>query len=241
MTMSVNPQLLAKQATDTSDMIRFKQEMDGLKDRLAGDSGNKEKELRKACQDFEAVFITKLWKGMKSTVPQEGYLHSKQEEQYLSMFDKEFAENMSRAGGIGLADMIYDQLSQKLQETSRDALAGSVDIRPIVAQPKELNQEKAIPLVQQKGMTLEDWGGATTNLPQAEIMRDEKVVTAAAMEKSMPNVLNDMEVKAQLDALARKLEAERIKSQLLGSGSMQGQNYDKDSGGPVGRKLAEIG
>lgn len=242
MTMGLDPKLLARQAADTRDMIRFKQEMDGLKERLKGESGNKEKELRKACQDFEAVFISKLWKGMKSTVPKEGYLNSKQEEQYLSMFDKEFAENMSRAGGIGLADMIYDQLSQKLKETSRDALSGGVSIKPLLDEPMALKQPAPIPLApQEKGMTLEEWGGAAAKLPQAEIVRDEKVVSAAAMERKDPTLLNDVEVKAQLEALTRKLEAQRIKSQLLGTVPAQKGHAEQEPGEQIGRKLAKLG
>lgn len=239
--LGIDPQLLAKQATDTREMVRFKQEMDGLKERLSGGSGDKEKELRKACQDFEAVFISKLWQGMKSTVPKEGYLHSKHEEQYLSMFDKEFAETMSRAGGIGLADMIYDQLSQKLKETSRDALSGGVEIKPLSGGPIALKEQEPIPLVQKKEKTLEEWGGAAENLPQAEIIRDEKVVSAAAMQEDGAKVLGDAEVQTQLEALARRLEAERIKSQLLGNAP--GQNWDAEGNDveQVGRKLAKIG
>ncbi len=130
----IDPQLAARQA-DTKDLVRFKQEMDGLKDRLAGDGKDSSQKLRQACEKFEAVFISKLWKEMKSTVKKEGYLHSKQEDQYMSMFDREFAEKMSKSGGIGLADMIYDQLSEKLKETSRDALAGGVRIKPVKAEP----------------------------------------------------------------------------------------------------------
>jgi len=241
MTMGIDPQLLAKQATDTRDMVRFKQEMDGLKERLKGDSGNKEKELRKACQDFEAVFISKLWQGMKNTVPKEGYLHSKQEEQYLSMFDKEFAENMSRAGGIGLADMIYDQLSEKLKETSREALSGGISIKPVQADPIALAKAAPIPLAPQRAMTLEDWGGAAMNPQQAEGVSEETIISAATMKPEVPTMMNDIEVKAQLDALARKLEAQRIKSQLLGTVPVQGQSEIKDADQQLGRKLAQIG
>lgn len=135
----IDPQLIAKQV-DTKDLVRFKQEMDGLKDRLSGGKEDNSKQLRQACEKFEAVFISKLWKEMKSTVGKEGYLHSKQEDQYMSMFDREFAEKMAQSGGIGLADMIYDQLSEKLKQTSKEALAGGVRIKPIAAEPMALNR-----------------------------------------------------------------------------------------------------
>jgi Rod binding domain-containing protein len=73
------------------------------------------KELKAACQDFEAVFISKIWKQMRDSLPKEGYLHSKEEGMYLSMFDWEMSRKMSVAGGIGLGDMLFEQLSQTLR------------------------------------------------------------------------------------------------------------------------------
>lgn len=73
--------------------------------------------LRKACNDFEAVFISKLWEQMRATVPKDGLLHSQQEEMYQSMFDRDFAEKMASDGGIGLGDMMYAQLKDKIKNT----------------------------------------------------------------------------------------------------------------------------
>lgn len=237
----IDPQMVARQA-DAKDLVRFKQEMDGLKQRLSGDGDGKEKELRKACQDFEAVFISKLWKGMKSTVPKEGYLHSKQEEQYMSMFDRQFAEKMAQAGGIGLADMIYAQLSEKLKNTSRTTLSGGVDIKPLEPQPIALNQPttKGTPLNASDAMTLEDWGGSASA---------KNVVEVSAEAEAEPQrhgggagVLTDVEVKARLDELTRKLEAERLKAELLATQpNKQGEKYGKNGSNDVGRDFAKIG
>lgn len=240
----IDPQLASRQA-DTQDLVRFKQEMDGLKKRLNTNGGeDKEKELRKACQDFEAVFISKLWKGMKSTVNKEGYLHSKQEEQYTSMFDRDFAERMAKAGGIGLADMIYDQLSQKLKQTSRDSLSGAVQIKPLADQPVMLNNAKGpIALPEREEMTLEDWGGnAAATARTTDAGTSAEIASALADEKAVSKPLSDVDVKARLGELTRRLEAERIKSGLLGSQpSTNGKNYSLDNEEQVGRKLAEIG
>mgnify|MGYP003584977253 FL=1 len=92
-----------------------------LRSRLEPDGkGQDEAKLRKACQDFEAVFIGQIWKQMRSSVPKEGMLHSKEEESYLSMFDQELSVKMSRSGGIGLSDLLYENLSQRLVNASRD-------------------------------------------------------------------------------------------------------------------------
>lgn len=245
-TTGIDPQLLAKQANDTRDIVRFKQEMDGLKSRLAGDSANKEKQLRTACENFEAVFISKLWKGMKSTVPKEGYLHSKQEEQYMSMFDREFSEKMAQAGGIGLADMIYDQLSQKLKETSRDTLSGGVEIRPLAAQPIALDQSKeAIPLTSgDKPKTLEDWGGTQSETEQFEASA-ALAEEPSSEERPLQPHMSDVEVQARLQELSQKLEAERIRNGLLGASASTGGGYERESEmstkEQLGREIAEIG
>jgi len=92
-----------------------------LRSRLEPDGkGQDEAKLRKACQDFEAVFIGQIWKQMRSSVPKDGMFHSKEEESYLSMFDQELSGKMSRSGGIGLSDLLYDNLSQRLVNASRD-------------------------------------------------------------------------------------------------------------------------
>lgn len=217
----IDPQM-ARQAADTRDMVRFKQEMDGLKQRLGAKGEDREKQLRKVCKDFEAIFISKLWKGMKNTVPKEGYLHSKQEEQYLSMFDREFAQNMAKAGGIGLADMIYEQMSEKLKNTSRTTLGGGVDIKPLAEQPIELDKKSPIDLSgKESAMTLEDWGGETVSekFPMQE-QASASVVSGGSDVGTGGAPLNDIEVKARIESLARRLEAERIKADLLGQSSV---------------------
>lgn len=240
----VDPQLLAKQASDTRDIVRFKQEMDGLKSRLAEKGPNKEQQLRKACENFEAVFISKLWKEMKSTVPKEGYLHSKQEDQYMAMFDRDFAEKMAQSGGIGLADMIYDQLSQKLKETSLNTLGGGVEIKPLEAQPVALDRAKeSLPLEKEdKRMTLEDWGGQTS----PETAQVAATTAPPVEDKPLRPHMSDADVKARLEELSRQLEAERIKEGLLGNtASVKTRQYGQDTAAEaeekLGREIAKIG
>lgn len=102
-----------------------------LRSRLEPDGkGQDEAKLRKACQDFEAVFIGQIWKQMRSSVPKDGMLHSKEEESYLSMFDQELSVKMSRSGGIGLSDMLYSTLSERLVNASRDT-ASAAPLKPL--------------------------------------------------------------------------------------------------------------
>lgn len=119
--------LVGQQKLEEQDLVRFKISMDALKRRLS-DPEAKDKQLRKACRNFEAVFIGKLWEQMRATVPKEGYLHSPQEDAYLSMFDQAFSEKMADSGGMGLADMLYGHLKERLADMGRNALPGRLEV-----------------------------------------------------------------------------------------------------------------
>jgi flagellar protein FlgJ len=121
-----------------------------LRSRVQPGKGLDEVKLKKACQDFEAVFIGQIWKQMRASVPKEGLLHSKEEEGYLSMFDQELSVKMSQSGGIGLSDMLYANLSERLVNASRDTSstaplnaldkrgAGKPATQPAAVQPRTL-------------------------------------------------------------------------------------------------------
>lgn len=79
----------------------------------------KEKKLREACEGFESIFIQKMWQEMRSTLPKTNMLQGREEQYWQSMYDQELAKSMTAAGGIGLADMMYAQLSRDLVSASR--------------------------------------------------------------------------------------------------------------------------
>lgn len=203
----------AQAAMSQQELTRFKMKMDGLKQRLDGPENGRDAKLREACKDFEAVFIGKMWKQMRSSVPKEGYLHSKQEEQYLSMFDNDFSKKMADSGGIGLADMLYDQLSSKLKEASRNALTGKADIKPLVEETQgiPLNRRDVTGIDRDEGLTLDDWvgdGGDASPTGQVSEVgtytpQPEQQASAAPVQPA-----TDMDVKARIEALARRLEKE---------------------------------
>lgn len=68
--------------------------------------------LRAACTELEAVFLNILLTQMRKTVPKGGLTGGgNQEEIFRSLLDSETTKNMARAGGVGLADTLYRQLS----------------------------------------------------------------------------------------------------------------------------------
>ncbi|MFO7594829.1 MAG: peptidase M23, partial [Desulfocurvibacter africanus] len=64
--------------TELSNYAKLVAQSQALRRRFESPNQDKAK-LREATQDFEAIFIGKLWEQMRNTVPKEGYLHSKQE------------------------------------------------------------------------------------------------------------------------------------------------------------------
>ena len=61
---------------------------------------------------------------MRNTLPKNGLLHGRDEQYWQDMYDQELSKSMTSAGGIGLADMMYEQLSRNLVSASRGT-AGS--------------------------------------------------------------------------------------------------------------------
>lgn len=115
----VDPRLSAQQAFQ-DDPVQRKLQIDALKERLAEPNKDEaaQRKLKEACQGFEAIFLQRIWEQMRKNVAKEGYLHSRDEESYQGMFDQELVKKMAEAGGIGLADMLQQQLSIKLGKAS---------------------------------------------------------------------------------------------------------------------------
>ncbi len=81
--------------------------------KTAATTAAEDAKLKAACQDMEAVFLNMMLTRMRETVPKGNLLGNSREEQTLtSMLDTELTKNMAKAGGMGLADMLYRQLSK---------------------------------------------------------------------------------------------------------------------------------
>jgi len=78
---------------------------------LAATGPDADKRLRDACQGMESLFLNMLLTEMRKTVPRSKLLGGEHEEDIMrSMLDMELSQQMAKAGGIGLADMLYRQL-----------------------------------------------------------------------------------------------------------------------------------
>jgi flagellar protein FlgJ len=76
---------------------------------LAPSKARKENELKEACQQFESLFLNQLLSQMRKSIPKsEG--GGQEQEMYNSMMDEEMAKNWSKGDGIGLANILFQQM-----------------------------------------------------------------------------------------------------------------------------------
>ncbi len=69
--------------------------------------------LKKACSDFEAIFIYRMLETMRKTIPEGGGPCSAglSNSPYGTLFDQKLAEALAgQEGGIGIGRMLYEQL-----------------------------------------------------------------------------------------------------------------------------------
>lgn len=73
-----------------------------------------DKELKEAAKQFEAMFLYEMFKKMRESVPKGGLFNeSMGEKVYQSMLDMEISAKAAESGGLGLAEVVYQQLKRK--------------------------------------------------------------------------------------------------------------------------------
>lgn len=100
---------LVKNASAAAEMASGE---DFAKKLEAAAKSNDDRELRKACQEFEAIMLDMLYKQMKATVIKSNLIEADPgKEIFESMLDEKLMEQASKTGSLGLAESLYKQLS----------------------------------------------------------------------------------------------------------------------------------
>jgi flagellar protein FlgJ len=80
----------------------------------AGKSAPNDKELEKACHEFESLFIKYMLQTMRDTIPENSLFDGGQAEKiYTGMLDDQVARTVSQQRGIGLAAIMYAQMAAR--------------------------------------------------------------------------------------------------------------------------------
>jgi len=79
------------------------------KTEIAGD----DPKLKKACQDFETIFLHHMIKTMRSSIPEGGLIEAGAGEKvFRDMLDETWANRLSERGGVGIARMLYEDMKK---------------------------------------------------------------------------------------------------------------------------------
>ena len=86
-----------------------------LKNNIKHDKESEKRKLMEACHDMEAIFISKMLKEMRKNVGRSEWLHGGfAEEIFEDMLYDEYSKQMSKNSNMGLAKMLYEEMSKKL-------------------------------------------------------------------------------------------------------------------------------
>ena len=101
-----------------TDMVsQFQQQIDRTRHAPINKEASNNEDLDKTCRDFEALFVGYMLKEMRKTLPDDGlFSGGRAEQMYTSMLDDETAKSITKSNGIGLAPMLYRQLSMNFEK-----------------------------------------------------------------------------------------------------------------------------
>lgn len=109
--------------------------LDSLREKAFGE--DKDKALRAAAQQFEAIFLNMVMGSMRKAnevFAKDNMLDSRYTNMYRDMYDQQLTSELSSQGSLGLADLMVQQLSQSGDITTQDRMGAELsDPRVAVA------------------------------------------------------------------------------------------------------------
>ena len=91
----------------------------GLKESTVSADIVKEKKLREACADFEAIMLNQMLRMARESQPEGGlFKGGHAEDMYRSMQDEELAKKLAHGKGAGLGELLFQQISRQHPHTT---------------------------------------------------------------------------------------------------------------------------
>ena len=119
----------------------------GLAELRGRANDNSEETLREVAGQFEALFIQMMLKSMRDAGLGEGLMDSEQTKTYQSMYDQQLALDMSKKQGLGLAEMMVQQLRRADMEAEEGGPEETTAAAPMVFDPQQrVTREQRMPL-----------------------------------------------------------------------------------------------
>ncbi len=100
-----------------SEFVINSAKMENSKNILKNENNHKYPyELKKATQNFEAIFIIMLIKTMLKDIPESGLFEKNSATNiYEGIIQSAFSGEIARSGGLGMAKMLYQQINKEEQ------------------------------------------------------------------------------------------------------------------------------
>lgn len=84
--------------------------------------------VKAAARQFETYFLQMMLRNMRETLSQDGLFDSQETKSFTEMFDQQLAQTVAQGKGIGLTDMLLQQIERSLPKAPGDK---ADDSRPV--------------------------------------------------------------------------------------------------------------
>ncbi|WAM36439.1 rod-binding protein [Caldicellulosiruptor acetigenus] len=86
-------------------------------DKLEKAYSEKDKQkLKEACEEFEAIMLSTIFKQMQKSIPKGGlFKEGIADDIFNDMFVDEVSKSASKQGGIGLSKLLYDSMIKRIE------------------------------------------------------------------------------------------------------------------------------
>lgn len=120
---------LSSQAVSNANTSKLKNTLSQIKEGAGtGKTGEKtlsadDEKLLDACKQFESYFVEQMYKQMMATVPEDPLdtgTNSMLVDYYKDNLVKEYASKTTEQEGLGLANMLYEQMKRNIGQTPEE-------------------------------------------------------------------------------------------------------------------------
>ncbi len=109
--------IISEDATFTDELNKATDKLNGstsIKTMTAEELEQRNQDIREAATELEAILIKMVLNEMQKTVPKdELFGDDNAMDIWRDMYNEKLADQAAQAGGFGIADFIYDQLTRK--------------------------------------------------------------------------------------------------------------------------------
>ncbi|MDR3157597.1 MAG: flagellar assembly peptidoglycan hydrolase FlgJ [Zoogloeaceae bacterium] len=101
-------------AIDKTDAASLAADVRGARDLRTKFKTDKDAGVKAAAQEFEALFLQMMLKSMRATTDQDSLMDNEASRFFTGMLDEQIAQDLSRTGSIGLAQILEEQLRRRV-------------------------------------------------------------------------------------------------------------------------------